>query len=266
MSKKFQLTRCSYKPIGGTKIEDGRPDCCEMYSLPVDDLLAPASSKSIPPVFENHRPLLISFTKHMHSIISTILTHLSTHLSLPPQTLPSIHALTEPSPSSLRFLHMPPQQASAAQTSLMGHTDNGSVTVLFNVVGGLQVLDDTDNWRYVRPEPGYAIVNLGDSMVQWTGGMLRSNMHRVVPPPGMQSEVSRFSMAYVLKPPYACRMERLKGESIPRGEGAEEEVGTYEEFFAKKSKGYREGKNLVDSRGGKKMEKEVSVRVNEIIV
>lgn len=155
---------------------------------------------------------------------------------------------------------------------MVGHTDNGSVTVLFNVVGGMQVLDDTNGWRYVRPEPGHAIVNLGDSMVQWTGGVLRSNMHRVVPPAGAQSEYPRFSIAYVLKPPYACRMERLKGEGIPLGEGAEEEVGTYEEFHAKKSKGIREGKNLVSSRGGggggggKKMEKGVNVRMNEIVV
>lgn len=245
-----------YKPIGGTKIEDGRPDRCEIYALPMDDLLALTPPNRHPAAFEQDRPLLTSCAKHMHNIASTILTHLSTHLALPPQTLASMHALTQRSPSNLRFLHMPPQHASAAQTSLVGHTDNGSVTVLFNIVGGLQVLDDTDTWRYVRPEPGHAIINLGDSMVQWTGGVLRSNMHRVVPAPGAQSECPRFSVAYALKPPYACRMERLKGEGIPRGEEGEEEmVGTYEEFHAKKSEGIREGKNLVSSRGGKKTEK-----------
>ena len=63
---------------------------------------------------------------------------------------------------------MPPQPSEKeAQTStLLGHTDNGSVTVLFNVVGGLQVLDREGEWRYVRPEAGHAIVNLGDSVVQ----------------------------------------------------------------------------------------------------
>lgn len=231
----------------------------------MDDLLALAAPNSNPPAFEKRRALLTSCAKHMHSIARTILTHLSTHLALPTQTLSSMHALTERSPSNLRFLHMPPQQASTAQTSLVGHTDNGSVTVLFNILGGLQILDDTDNWCYVRPEPGHAIINLGDSMVQLTGGVLRSNMHRVVPAPGAQSECPRFSVAYVLKPPYACRMERLKGEGIPRCEGEEEMVGTYEEFHAKKSKGIREGKNLVGSRGGKKPEKKVDVRVDEVI-
>ncbi|CAD6565604.1 MAG: hypothetical protein ASARMPRED_007367 [Alectoria sarmentosa] len=261
-----------YKPIGGTKIEDGRPDRCEIYSLPMDDLLAlaPPTTSNHPPPFAKSRPLLTSCAKHMHSVAGTILTHLSAYLALPPRTLPSMHALTQRSPSNLRFLHMPPQQrGSAAQTSLMGHTDNGSVTVLFNVVGGLQILDGAaDGWGYVRPEAGHAVINLGDSMVQLTGGVVRSNMHRVVPAPGAQSESPRFSIAYVLKPPYACRMERLKGEGIPCGEEGEEEeenVGTYEEFHAKKSKGIREGKNLVGSRGGKKTEKKVDVRVNEVM-
>ena len=132
----------------------------------MDDLLAPVPLHSNPTAFESRRPLLTSCAKHMHSIASLVLTQLSPYLSLPPHMLSSMHAFTERSASNLRFLHMPPQQASAAQTSLMGHTDNGSVTVLFNVLGGLQILDETDSWRYVRPEPGHAIVNLGDSMVQ----------------------------------------------------------------------------------------------------
>ena len=252
--------------MGITKIEDGRPDRCEIYSLPIDNLLAPETPNSNPPPFEDHRSILISCAKHMQSITSTILTHLSTHLSLPPETFSSMHASSKPSSSNLRFLHMPPQPASAAQTSLMGHTDNGTVTVLFNIVGGLQVLDETNSWRYVRPEPGHAIVNIGDSMVQWTGGLLRSKWHRVVPPPGMQSEVSRFSMAYVLKPPFGCRMERLKGGDIPYSEGAGEDMGTYEEFHAKKFKGYREGKNLAGGGGDKKTETGVDVKVNEVVV
>ena len=58
-------------------------------------------------------------------------------------------------------------------------------------------------------------------------------------------------------------MERLKGEGIPVG--GEKEVGTYEEFHAKKSKGIRDGKNLVDSRGGKETKKSMGVSVNRVL-
>ena len=36
----------------------------------------------------------------------------------------------------------------------MGHTDNGSVIVLFNVIGGLQILDERFGWRYVAARTG----------------------------------------------------------------------------------------------------------------
>lgn len=104
------------------------------------------------------------------------------------------------------------------------------------------MLDDTNRWRYVRPEPGHAIVNLGDSMVQWIGGVPRSNMHRVVPPAGAQSEYPRYSIAYVLNPPYACRMERLKGEGIPLGEGAEERLERMRSSMLRRARGFGRGK------------------------
>ena len=189
------------------------------------------------------------------------------HAPVSPLSDPLIHALSHQTvPEQSPFLAHATAGSVNGSEEPDGPHDNGSVTVLFNVIGGLQVLDDTDSRRYVRPERAHGIVKLGDSMVQWTGGVLRSNMHRVVPPPGAQSECPPFSMAYVLKPLYACRMERLGGEGIPLGERADEEVGTYEEFHAKKSKGIREGKNLINSRGGKKTEKGVDVRMNEIVV
>lgn len=91
-------------------------------------------------------------------------------------------------------------------------------------------------------------------------------MHRVVAAPGAQHECPRSSIAYVLKFPYACRMERLKGAGFPHGEDNKEKVERYEEFHAKKSNGVGEGKDLVGSRGGKKTEKKVNVIVNEITV
>lgn len=59
---------------------------------------------------------------------------------------------------------------------LLPHTDCGSVTLLANMTDDLQVLypgfqpKDDNGWQWVRPWPGCLIVNMGDSMVQWTGG------------------------------------------------------------------------------------------------
>ncbi|KAK4694431.1 hypothetical protein P7C71_g3159, partial [Lecanoromycetidae sp. Uapishka_2] len=273
---KFPLlpSNLGYKAIGRTKIENGKPDCCEIYGVSQDDLLGLSEPRSNPEPFEVNRPVLKSCIKNMHSVTKTILDHLSKHLDLPPDTLSSMHSPSISSPSCLRFLHMPPQPPAEAQTSLVGHTDNGSVTILFNILGGLQILPpgldgiDAKNWRWVRPEPGCAVINFGDSMVQWTGGVIRSNMHRVVPPPGEQAQCERFSLAYALKPPGNASMKRLKGGTvIPVVNGNEDEVRdcTYDEFHKKKSKGITEGKNLAGTRGGVKGDQEVGVNVKEVV-
>lgn len=132
----------------------------------------------------------------------------------------------------------------------MGHTDNGTITVLFNIIGGLQVLPPGANkeidsdWRYVKPQPNCAVVNLGDSLVQFTGGALRSNMHRVMDAPGEQSKVDRYSFCYVLKPSINASMNRLKSNVIPPLADGEEDVNcTYGEFHKRKTDGVKKGIN-----------------------
>ena len=101
--------------------------------------------------------------------------------------------------------------------------------MLFNTVGGLQILpagaENIDaNWRYVKPEPGCALINLGDAMVQWSGGILRSNMHRVATAPGQQAGCTRYSVAYLVRPAATVSMRRLVGgDVIPDLEEGEED-------------------------------------------
>lgn len=111
------------------------------------------------------------------------------------------------------------------------------MTMVFNVVGGLQILpagteNVEANWRYVCPEPGCAIVNLGDVLVQWSGGILRSNLHRVATPPGEQAGCTRYSLAYFMRPSNDVSMRRLEsGGVIPQpAEGEENEDMSLEEW------------------------------------
>lgn len=84
-------------------------------------------------------------------------------------------------------------------------------------------------WCYVAPLPGHAIVNLGDAMVKFTNGLLRSNIHRVVSPPGAQAECTRYSLVYFSRPEDDVVLKRLEGSNvIPElGEGeVDEEVSS----------------------------------------
>lgn len=51
-----------------------------------------------------------------------------------------------------------------------------------------------------QPLPGHAICNIGDALSVFSGGILQSNIHRVVPPPGIQAEYERWSLVYFTRP------------------------------------------------------------------
>lgn len=102
-----------------------------------------------------------------------------------------MHRIDQLSGDQVRMVKAPPRpQLTDIQASLGEHTDFGSVTVLFNRLGGLQILQE--EWTYVKPVKGLAIVNMGDAMVKLTNGMLKSAMHRVVQPPGEQAKETRY--------------------------------------------------------------------------
>ncbi|KAL8711895.1 MAG: hypothetical protein Q9220_003839 [cf. Caloplaca sp. 1 TL-2023] len=233
-----------YKPLGATKLEDGSPDRMAFYSLSQDDILGTTTPRAHPPIVEHNRPSLAVFFTHAHLIICLLLSHLDTHLDLRPGTLASLSPQTSPSGTSLRLLKaLPSPPSTKSRSDLQGHTDIGSITMLFNIVGGLQVFPPPSssssstekdlNWRYIRPEPHCALINLGDAMVQWSGGVVRSSMHRVTTAPGLQRGVERFSVAYLVRPAGSTSMRRLRvGEVIPRldlekeGEGGEDICAT----------------------------------------
>ncbi|KAI6083532.1 putative oxidoreductase [Hypoxylon rubiginosum] len=266
-----------YKEAGNLKIEDGRPDRVEFYNVGRDDIMGVSAPLSNPPCIEQSRLALKSYMEQAHSIVRLICATLDSQLRLPSGTLASLQPLDKPSGTALRLLRYLPQPTADRRTSLLGHTDIGSLTILFNITGGLQLLapgtDPTDeaNWRYVKPVPGCAIVNLGDAMVEWSAGVLRSNMHRVTYAPGAQGQTPRYSHAYLVRPQAEAPMKRLAGGDslIPELEqGEEENTMNAKEWEAHKAVAIRQGRDNARSRGGREIklkgEKIATVTVSEV--
>lgn len=212
-----------------------------------------------------NKDLMASYTLHSHTLLTNLLTHLNTSLQLPENTLQPYQDINLTSGDHVRFVHSPAPPTSSQNSanpapnqpetaSLGAHTDFGSLTLLFNRLGGLQVLlpptiaaDNASSeapsvagtWAYVRPLPGHAIVNLGDAMVKFSGGILRSNIHRVVTPPGKQAACSRLSIVYFMRPGDDFILKRLEGGIIPSlasfGEGEEEEDVTAKKWIIDKA-------------------------------
>ncbi|KAI9711800.1 MAG: hypothetical protein M1820_001945 [Bogoriella megaspora] len=215
-----------YKPPGQVAAADPhkRKDVGEFLNISKDDIFQNCGCRNIPypSLLTSQTPLFRSFMSTAHSLGLTILTLLASHLSIPPSALLNKHRINELSGDHVRMTWAPGSPSSVPITSLSEaeldittppHTDFGSVTFLFNWLGGLQIENAaTKEWQWVRPLPGHAIVNLGDAMVEFSGGKVRSGKHRVVAAPGEQSRAERLSLVYFVRPEDEVFLEDLTAE------------------------------------------------------
>lgn len=214
----------------------------------------------LPPLVQSHLATFTSFTKHGQRIVAAVSSAIAAQLGLPPGTFTSLQEPTRPSGTVVRLIKAFASPASEdLRTSMIHHTDFGTITLLANVLGGLQILApgrfaaDESAWLWVRPRPGCLVVNLGDAMVQWTGGLLRSNVHRIKYAPGAQRFHDRLSLALLVRPERNASMKRLIGGEEEKDEGSEL---TAWEWEVKKTMSYALGNAVVQSKGGKPLKME----------
>ena len=167
-----------------------------------------------------------------HATVLTLLAVLNAHLDLPLGTLVDLHKLHCTGGDQARITHAPPVASDVI--TLGEHTDFGSITILFNQLGGLQVMNPSSReWKYVRPIPGSAIVNLGDALVKLAGkDRLYSGLHRVVGPPGEQAGAARHSVVYFARPNGDVKLRSLFGDE----EDGEGEVLTADEWIKQRAR------------------------------
>jgi isopenicillin N synthase-like dioxygenase len=229
-----------YKEAGKLKTDDGKLDATELYTLGQDDMLGTLLPRKNPEPIEGQREKCRDFFEKAYAAVATVLKALDGPLGLPRGTLVDLCRPGRLSATSLRLLLTRPQEPTPRRITLGAHTDIGLITLLFNVAGGLQILpaesENVDkNWRYIKPQPGCAVMNIGDTLVEWTGGVLRSSLHRVVTAPGMQSTSSRVSLAYLVRPARGQSMRRLQGDGKVIPVAAEEDTRDVDEWAAERA-------------------------------
>ena len=138
-----------------------------------------------------------------------------------------MHRLTDPSADFLRILRYPGAKTETVDhLTFPAHKDAISVAVLFTWLGGLQIpklgakvtgynIVAEEDWRWVKPVPGTAIVNLGEAMEIFTNQMLKAGLHRVVKPPGSQAPFDKYSVLIGTRPSNSALMRPFKSPSIP---------------------------------------------------
>lgn len=193
-----------------------------------DDFLGNSDPLPCHPLIKENWQTFRQYVLDCRTAIDLMLTQLEQHLEIPPGTLANLHRLTSRSGDHVRFIQSSPHPFSPELAKQGEHTDFGTLTILMNWLGGLQIRHpETSEWVYVRPIPGSAIVNLGDACVKFTAGILRSNVHRVVPPAPPQDGMVRNSLVYFSRPEDKVVLRRLKGglidqQPVEEGDGGEE--------------------------------------------
>ncbi|MCJ1393192.1 hypothetical protein MMC18_006064 [Xylographa bjoerkii] len=188
------------------------------------------AQQPLPPTLQAHEAQLSHFSELCRGLAMKLLELFAIGLKIDPAEggaswFASRHDKSKGlSGTILRILYYP-STPSPSPTSIRAgaHSDYGSLTLLFRLPSqpGLEILDPSHNWVPVPVLPPGTeddpfppiLVNIGDLLSYWTGGLLKSTVHRVVgPSTGVDGEEEggwvkdRYSIAYFFHP---CRDTEL---------------------------------------------------------
>ncbi|KAJ7933066.1 hypothetical protein B0H13DRAFT_2511538 [Mycena leptocephala] len=186
-----------YKPRQTWKIQDGVQDQIEHYNINRN-----VRKREHPQALRPYLDEIQAFAHHNHfNILHPILRLLALGLELPEDTLVNQHQFDAVGETSARFMKYFPRSEEEEQRTkqvwLKGHTDIGSVTILWSQpIGGLQILPLDGVWRWVRHMDNALVINAGDVLTFLCGGFYPATRHRVIQPPADQTNLPRLGVFY----------------------------------------------------------------------
>ncbi|KAK4137516.1 Clavaminate synthase-like protein [Trichocladium antarcticum] len=211
------------------------------------DFVDAKAQQPIPPTIAADEAQISAFRDACYHLTLKLHTLLGIGLQVtPPDFFTAAHQRARgPSGTILRFLHYPPAAPSAAADIRAGaHSDYGALTLLFRLRGqpGLEVLGrDGATWSPVPVVPPGTehdpappvLLNIGDLLSYWTGGLLRSTVHRVVFPAAGAGEDdaagARYSIAYFCHPFGGAELGTVPSELVRRFTGGLAQGNPYAE-------------------------------------
>ncbi|KII91202.1 hypothetical protein PLICRDRAFT_51377 [Plicaturopsis crispa FD-325 SS-3] len=253
-----------YRPAGRRILDpaSGLTDRNEVYNIPKFN---GDFKQEHPSPVSTHLAEIEEFARDLHKhVLDPLLVLFALALELPEDYLTKIHTYEKKSEDHLRYMkyskYTPEENKRIKGVWLKGHTDLGSVTLLFRQpVASLQIRDQTtEQWKWVKPQDGTITVNTCDALSFLTGGYIKSTIHRVVSPPKDQQHVDRLGLLYFARPHNDVVLNTIKESPVLQREGFTQnqfekigKVPTMEEFtFSKQtwqqsSAGYVDGATIL---------------------
>jgi isopenicillin N synthase-like dioxygenase len=169
----------------------------------------------LPNSVKENMDLFENFISGSHSVVLKLLDCLSTGMGFTGAArFENKHRPNVPARTTMVLFRYPKQLEEGRGIGHNMHTDIGSLTLLFCESYGLQVLSpETNEWGFIAPKVGHAVINVGDSLRFLSGHMLSSCVHRVLPITARQEE-HRYSIAYFLRPEDTAVYVDSKGREL----------------------------------------------------
>ncbi|KAK5287311.1 hypothetical protein LTR55_009432 [Exophiala xenobiotica] len=303
-----------YQRAGASVVDEkNAPEFPEIFNIPKNDIkdyyrvpgaLSSALVQGLwPSVILKHGnwKKIMWFMSACHEICMKVLNVLSIQAGLPVgASLRQLHQFSLPSSDILRVIRGPARcsraddntaadeegaaEEGAAEDAaaedeedvhMLLHRDMGTITILFNWLGGLQVKDrDTGTLMWVEPKAGHAVVIVGKALAYFLDGQDDGTLgawHRLVAAPGPeQGKFARYSLGYFVRPEddvllkkataipdsdVLCKMRRT-GWRFRRE--SEEEIPTAKEWIVMK-----QAKRLGQGEGVARWEEEIDAEEGE---
>ena len=204
---KEEASNRGYVKVGRESLNPNRPgDLKEAFNIGSDNELADNDKAAMrlnqwPEHNTSFRPTMEAFFEACADVADQVLHAFAISLETSPDFFIKHHGGRD---HTMRLLHYPPVEAQAVkpgQKRAGGHTDYGSITLLFqDDVGGLEVKNVEGVWCQAPPIPDTILINTGDLMQRWTNDVFRSTPHRVGLPPQEASHRTRDSIAFFCHP------------------------------------------------------------------
>ncbi|KAI0943091.1 hypothetical protein AcV7_002331 [Taiwanofungus camphoratus] len=151
-------------------------------------------------------PEVEAFARFCHfNVLFPILRLFAIGMELPEDTFVNVHGFSSAGESSARFMKYYPrsddEEAKTNNVWLKGHTDVGSVTILWSQpISALQILSSDGQWRWIKHIENALVINAGDAMEFFSGGFYKATIHRVIQPPIDQRGYTRLGVFYFAMP------------------------------------------------------------------
>lgn len=189
-------TQAGYFPLQSEQAKGyDQPDLKEFFHLYAGNPLPPGISDRTHELFANLLQLATELLGWIEAALPPVVQQ--------QLTLPLSRMIDGSRQTLLRPIHYPPlpQNLAPGAVRAAAHADINLITLLPAATAmGLEIQDRQGNWHALPCDRRDLVVNVGDMLQLATGGYYRSTLHRVVNPPELAPQTSRYSLPLFLHP------------------------------------------------------------------